>query len=100
MTSRECSFSTVRGRHGIASALHFLNICGPDEYSLHCQTDLTLCRFYGREIAAYDIQTKRVDVYGQDEGYAERALLLYDGLHYDAMAQTGGPLGLSFSADY
>lgn len=47
-----------------------------------------LSRFYGREIAAYDIQTKRVDVYGQADGYTERALLLYDGLHYDAMAQT------------
>jgi len=48
-------------------------------------------RFYGREIAAYDIQTKRVDIYGQSEGYTERAFLLYDGLHYDAMAQTGDP---------
>lgn len=44
------------------------------------------CRYYGREIAAFDIQTKRVDVYGQDAGYTERAMVIYDGLHYDALA--------------
>ncbi|KAG0578544.1 hypothetical protein KC19_4G031700 [Ceratodon purpureus] len=44
-----------------------------------------LSDFYGREIAAYDIQTKRCDVYGQDKGYTERVMLIYDGLHYDAL---------------
>ena len=48
-----------------------------------------VCRHFGREIAAYDIQTKRVDVYGQDQGYAERTMVIYDGLHYDALAQAG-----------
>ena len=46
-------------------------------------------RHYGREIAAYDIQTRRCDVYGQELGYEERVMLLYDGLHYDAMALAG-----------
>ncbi|GBF96418.1 ubiquitin thioesterase [Raphidocelis subcapitata] len=41
---------------------------------------------YGREVAAYDIQTKRCDVYGQGNGYTERAMVIYDGLHYDALA--------------
>jgi hypothetical protein len=27
-----------------------------------------LCRHYGREIAAYDIQTRRCDIYGQEYG--------------------------------
>ncbi|QDZ18414.1 putative ubiquitin thioesterase OTU1 [Chloropicon primus] len=45
-----------------------------------------LTKHYQREIAAYDIQTKRVDVYGQGMGYRERALVIYDGLHYDALA--------------
>lgn len=45
-----------------------------------------LSRHYGRQIDAYDIQTKRCDRYGQDEGYSERVMLIYDGLHYDAMA--------------
>ena len=35
--------------------------------------------------ARYDIQTQRCDVYGSGEGYGERTMLLYDGLHYDAM---------------
>eukprot|EP00883_Tetradesmus_obliquus_P014352 jgi/Sobl393_1/7395/SZX61668.1 len=45
-----------------------------------------LSAHYGREIAAFDIRTKRCDRYGESEGYAERVLLIYDGLHYDAMA--------------
>eukprot|EP00884_Botryococcus_braunii_P013131 jgi/Botrbrau1/21819/Bobra.0190s0036.2 len=49
------------------------------------------CKYYAREIAAYDIQTKRVDVYGQGEGYDERVMLIYDGLHYDALAIAAGP---------
>jgi ubiquitin thioesterase OTU1 len=47
-----------------------------------------LAKHFGREIAAYDIQTKRCDVYGQGENYSERAMVLYDGLHYDAMVLT------------
>ena len=38
-----------------------------------------MCRHYQREIAAYDIQTKRVDTYGQDAGYSERCMVIYDG---------------------
>lgn len=45
-----------------------------------------LSKYYKREIAAYDIQTTRCDVYGQGEGYTERVMLIYDGLHYDALA--------------
>ncbi|PNH03286.1 Ubiquitin thioesterase OTU1 [Tetrabaena socialis] len=41
---------------------------------------------YGVELAAFDIRTRRCDVYGQDKGYDTRALLIYDGLHYDALA--------------
>ncbi|EFN51272.1 hypothetical protein CHLNCDRAFT_28255 [Chlorella variabilis] len=45
-----------------------------------------LSRHLGREIAAFDIQTTRVDIYGQGSGYSERVMLIYDGLHYDALA--------------
>ncbi|BDA47793.1 probable ubiquitin thioesterase OTU1 at C-terminar half [Coccomyxa sp. Obi] len=45
-----------------------------------------LARYFGREIAAYDVQTKRCDLYGQDAGYSERVMLIYNGLHYDALA--------------
>ncbi|XP_023735668.1 OVARIAN TUMOR DOMAIN-containing deubiquitinating enzyme 2 [Lactuca sativa] len=47
-----------------------------------------LADFYGREIAAYDIQTSRCDLYGQEKKYPERVMLIYDGLHYDALAMS------------
>ncbi|KAH9651703.1 ubiquitinyl hydrolase 1 [Citrus sinensis] len=45
-----------------------------------------LADYYGREIAAYDIQTTRCDLYGQEKKYSERVMLIYDELHYDAVA--------------
>eukprot|EP00850_Spirogloea_muscicola_P019722 SM000197S05465 [mRNA] locus=s197:174516:176135:+ [translate_table: standard] len=45
-----------------------------------------LSEYFGREIAAYDVQTRRRDLYGEGKGYAERVMLIYDGLHYDALA--------------
>ncbi|KAJ7960771.1 ubiquitin thioesterase OTU1-like [Quillaja saponaria] len=47
-----------------------------------------LADYYGREIAAYDIQTTRCDLYGQERRYSERVMLIYDGLHYDALAMS------------
>lgn len=39
-----------------------------------------------KQIAAYDVQTGRVDVYGEDRfPRSERGHLIYDGLHYDAL---------------
>ena len=35
------------------------------------------------------MQTRRCDVYGQDARYDERVMLIYDGLHYDALAVAG-----------
>ncbi len=29
-------------------------------------------------------------MYGSEEGYGERVMLLYDGIHYDALALAGG----------
>lgn len=43
-------------------------------------------RYYGREIAAYDIKTLRCDVYGEGSGFRERGMVIYDGLHYDALS--------------
>ncbi len=50
-----------------------------------------LSRRLGVEIAAFDVQTKRVDVYGQGEGYSKRVLTIYNGLHYDALAVAAAP---------
>ncbi|XP_068638657.1 OVARIAN TUMOR DOMAIN-containing deubiquitinating enzyme 2-like isoform X2 [Aristolochia californica] len=47
-----------------------------------------LAEYYGREIAAYDIQTTRCDLYGQEKKYQERVMLIYDGLHYDSLAMS------------
>jgi ubiquitin thioesterase OTU1 len=47
-----------------------------------------LADYYKREIAAYDIQTTRCDLYGQEKNYPERVMLIYDGLHYDALAMS------------
>ncbi|CAI7732255.1 unnamed protein product [Closterium sp. NIES-54] len=41
---------------------------------------------FAKKIAAFDIQTKRCDVYGQDKPYCETIMLIYDGIHYDALA--------------
>ncbi|TXG67782.1 hypothetical protein EZV62_009057 [Acer yangbiense] len=54
-----------------------------------CAIELSiLADYYGREIAAYDIQTARCDLYGQEKKYLERVMLIYDGLHYDALAMS------------
>jgi len=45
-----------------------------------------LSQLCGLQIDAADIQTCRVDRYGESGGFQERVLLLYDGLHYDAVA--------------
>lgn len=47
-----------------------------------------LAQYYGRQIAAYDIRTTRCFVYGMDAGFRERVLVVYDGIHYDAIARS------------
>ncbi|KAL1916999.1 uncharacterized protein VTP21DRAFT_5197 [Calcarisporiella thermophila] len=49
-----------------------------------------LSKVYGVEIASIDIQTGRVDRFGEGE-YAQRVILLYSGIHYDAVAMTPDP---------
>lgn len=50
-----------------------------------------LSKYYRCKIAAFDIQTKRCDVYGLDEDYPQQCFLIYDGLHYDALALAESP---------
>lgn len=47
---------------------------------------MILSQYYQRQIATYDIQTTNCYVYGSDAGFTERAMLVYDGIHYDALA--------------
>lgn len=45
-----------------------------------------LSKKFGKEIAAFDIQTQRVDIYGQGEGFNERVMVVYDGTHDAALS--------------
>lgn len=47
-----------------------------------------LAQYYQCQIAAYDIRTTRCFVYGMDAGFRERVLVVYDGIHYDAIARS------------
>lgn len=38
------------------------------------------------EIAAFDVVRNRFDVYGTEEGFGRRIMVIYDGIHYDALA--------------
>jgi ubiquitin thioesterase OTU1 len=44
-----------------------------------------LCSIVKVEIAAIDIQTGRVDIYGQGQGYTHRVYMLFSGIHFDAV---------------
>jgi len=37
------------------------------------------------EIAVVDVQTNRIDVFGQDKNYTSRIYVLYNGIHYDPL---------------
>jgi len=46
-----------------------------------------LADHYGVELTALDVQSLRVDAFGSGKGYANRALVLYDGIHYDLIVR-------------
>jgi len=37
------------------------------------------------EIAIVDVQTNRIDLFGQDKNYSNRIFILYNGVHYDPL---------------
>ncbi|TXG67773.1 hypothetical protein EZV62_009048 [Acer yangbiense] len=74
------SSAPIVGNLLICCADFYLILCGEGAIELSILAD-----YYGREIAAYDIQTTRYDLYGQEKKYYERVMLIYDGLHYDAL---------------
>ena len=43
------------------------------------------------EICSVDIQTQRIDIFGQAQEYPQRILVLYSGIHYDVIAFTPIP---------
>jgi ubiquitin thioesterase OTU1 len=46
---------------------------------------------YGVEIASFDVQTGRMDLFGEGKGYHNRVYLQYTGIHYEAFAQSPKP---------
>lgn len=60
-----------------------------------------LARHYATEMASVEVASGRVDIFGQAEGYAQRAYLLYSGIHYDALAlPRPPPPGRAANAQY
>lgn len=53
-------------------------------------------RHFGTEIASVDVESGRVDVFGEGCDFGQRVFLLYSGIHYDALALTSS----SGDADY
>ena len=49
-----------------------------------------LAKHFRKRIHACDVRTQRVDVYGAEEGFREAVFVIYDGIHYDAMARSFG----------
>ncbi|TXG67772.1 hypothetical protein EZV62_009047 [Acer yangbiense] len=86
------SSTPIVGNLLIYCADFYLIFCGEGAIELSILAD-----YYGREIAAYDIQTIRCDLYGQEKKYLERVMLIYDGLHYDALADYWAVEGLALN---
>ncbi|CAJ1438455.1 unnamed protein product, partial [Effrenium voratum] len=49
-----------------------------------------LAEHFQTELAAFDIQSLRVDIFGQGSNFKKRALLIYDGIHYDVLVRRVG----------
>ncbi|GAA5837480.1 hypothetical protein JCM9279_006766 [Rhodotorula babjevae] len=48
-------------------------------------------RHFGTEIWSVDVQTGRVDRFGEGDGYEQFALIVYSGIHYDALTFSFAP---------
>lgn len=44
-----------------------------------------LSKYYSIEIDVVDTQSGRIDRFGEDQNYAQRILVIYDGIHYDPL---------------
>ncbi|CAG9464256.1 unnamed protein product [Pedinophyceae sp. YPF-701] len=68
----------------VAWILDDINWGGAIELSIFSQVFLT-------EIAAFDVQTRRVDVYGEGSGHEQRVMVVYNGIHYDPLVVVEKP---------
>ena len=44
-----------------------------------------LSKYYKVEICVVDIQTCRIDRFGEDSNYSKRVFIIYDGIHFDPL---------------
>jgi ubiquitin thioesterase OTU1 len=57
-----------------------------------------MTKYYQVEICVVDIQTGRIDRFGEDCEYSTRVFLLYDGIHFDPLyKETGSTIQTKFS---
>uniref|UniRef100_A0A383VPV5 Ubiquitin thioesterase OTU n=1 Tax=Tetradesmus obliquus TaxID=3088 RepID=A0A383VPV5_TETOB len=50
-----------------------------------------LAAHYRREIAAWNLATGALHVFGEEEGYTKQVMVIYNGVHYDALAIAASP---------
>lgn len=50
-----------------------------------------LCNHLNVQIIVIDIKNVRTEVFGEGDGYKNKILLLYDGIHYDPLYEKGDP---------
>ncbi|GIM01564.1 hypothetical protein Vretimale_6355 [Volvox reticuliferus] len=50
-----------------------------------------LAQAYGMEIAAWNIESRKEHIFGEESGYKRQVMVIYNGVHYDALAVCLGP---------
>lgn len=58
-----------------------------------------LSQYYGCEIVAVEIKSAHAYTYGEGKNYSRRIYVLYDGVHYDALAMAAGSVTAPESLD-
>ncbi|VDP85931.1 unnamed protein product [Echinostoma caproni] len=70
---------------GMPNEVYSHQIQEPDRWGGGIEVAI-LSQLHELEICLVDIQSCRIDRFGEDKRYSQRILLMYDGIHYDPMA--------------
>ncbi|CAH8492882.1 unnamed protein product [Heterobilharzia americana] len=71
---------------GVSNEEYSRQIRRPDQWGGGIEVSI-LSQLYEVEICIVDIESCRIDRFGEDRNYPQRILLIYDGIHYDPLAQ-------------
>ncbi|CAL8096719.1 unnamed protein product [Calicophoron daubneyi] len=77
---------------GVPNEVYCQQIQEPDRWGGGIEVAI-LSQVYELEICMVDIQSGRIDRFGEDRNYRDRILLIYDGIHYDPLALARPDLG-------